>query len=221
MSNGEKKNMEKYSFLTAGLKIGNGKISVVCLGYCILSTFLFSPTCPPVYMRVIGDSIPCGCKGQRTFGICIIRCPLVSTLQLSALYGRGQMLAFLTAQLASNPPLFQTFSLQGCVHELRIFWNFLLICNYKRFEVSGINLLQWKAGNLPGLRCLSQFMLKTWYYRSQGTAASYVDRLLEQLAPQHMAQGQQRTVGVGETDWRTEFSHSDQQRREPGSIISL
>lgn len=191
--------MEKYSFLTAGLQIWNGKISVVCLGECILSTFPFSPACPPVYMRVIRDSIPCGCKGQRTFGICIIRCPLVSTLQLSALYGRGQMLAFLTAQLASNPPIFQTFSLQGCVHELRIFfWGIFFyqrFCNYKRFGVDGINLLRWKAGNLPGLRYLSQFMLKTWYYWSQGTAACSVDRLLEQLGPQHMAQGQQRTVG--------------------------
>lgn len=67
--------------------------------------------------------MPCGCRGQRTFGICIIRCPLVSPLQLSALYGRGQMLAFPAAQLASNPPIFQTFSFRGCVHELRrFFW---------------------------------------------------------------------------------------------------
>lgn len=117
----------------------------------------FSPACPPVYMRVIRDSIPCGCKGQRTFGICIIRCPLVSTLQLSALYGRGQMLAFLTAQLASNPPIFQTFSLQGCVHELHIFLEFSFTSSFavtKDCKVKGINLLQWKAGrhnpvNLP------------------------------------------------------------------------
>lgn len=131
--------MEKYSFLTAGRKIWNGKISVACLGYCILSTLLFSPACPPVYMRVIGDSMPRGCKGQRTFGICIIRCPLVSTLQLSALYGRGQMLAFLTAQLASNQPIFQTFSLQGCVHELRIFWIFLIFAVLQLQKIWG----QW------------------------------------------------------------------------------
>lgn len=160
--------MEKYSFLTAGLKIWNGKISVVCLGYCTLSTFLFSPACPPVYMRVIGDSIPCGCKGQRTFGICIIRCPLVSTLQLSALYGRGQMLAFLTAQLASNPPISQTFSLQGCVHELRIFWHFPLLAVLQLQKIWG----QWHkfAPMESGTAQPSEFaILKHWYLSCSST----------------------------------------------------
>lgn len=115
MSNGGKKNTEKYSLPTAGLKICNGRrYQSYVLGIVPSVRFFFCTACPPVYKRVITGSVASGCNGHWTFGICIIRCPLVSTLQLSALYGRGQMLTFVDAQLASNPPFLSTFMSSMC-----------------------------------------------------------------------------------------------------------
>lgn len=73
-------------------------VECMCAAFSFLSFLLLCLT-PYERMWLVTDNIPWGWKGQWTFGICIIRSPLVSSLQLSGLCCE-RCLAFVSFHLA-------------------------------------------------------------------------------------------------------------------------